>query len=127
MADNNRALVHNAGDPKQVKRAARLEKDKAAEFRGNMRAVMDTPYGRAFMWELLSMAGVFRSIYHPSSAIYYNAGRQDFGHELMANALTADAKLYLLMQQEASERADREKAAIDAAHTTGADDTKEKT
>lgn len=120
----DRAQVRNASDPAQVKRAGRIERERAKEFLGNLRAVLDTGYGRSVMWEMLERAGVFRSIYHPSSAIYYNAGRQDYGHELLAALIEADPTLYQTMEREARERKTRDAAATDAAHTPSAEDQK---
>lgn len=123
MADRDRAAVRNAADPQQVKNAGRSEKRRAAQFFDNLRAVMGTNYGRAVLWDLIRDAGVFESIYHPSSAIYYNAGRQDYGHKLMAQIITADPALYILMEREARERDARDDASQDAAQTPSADRT----
>lgn len=115
MAD--RAAVQNAADPAQVRRAGRKDRDDAEQRRVRLHAVMLTPLGRAAMWDLLELAGVFRSIYHASALIHYNAGRQDFGHELMAKLLEVDEDLYIVMEQEARQRKRRDQAALEAAHT----------
>lgn len=120
MRDRERALVRNASDASQVKRAARLEADGEEQKRARLQAVLQTPHGRAAMWDLLESAGVFRSIYHASALIHYNAGRQDFGHELMARLLEADEAGYLVMEQEARDRKRRANRNIDAATTAAA-------
>lgn len=117
----DRADVRNAADEKQVSRAARKDRRKDAQRLAMTLAVLGTPEGRAFCWELLEKARVFESIWHPSAAIHYNAGRQDFGHELMADLIKADERLYLQMETEARGRARRENAETDAAHTPAAD------
>lgn len=101
----SRVLVKNASDPQQVRRAERAERRAAAEQRAALRAVLDTPEGRRVFWGLLSDAGVYRSIWSPNAQIHYNAGRQDFGHELQARLLEADENLYDLMAREARARA----------------------
>ena len=116
-----RAWVKNAADPEQVKRAGRKERDREAVFLRSLKDAMTSPAVRLVMWELLSRARVFGSIYHASALIHYNAGRQDFGHELMAACLEADEELYLLMEREARARAKREAHEIDAAHTPRAE------
>lgn len=69
--------------------------------------IMSHPAGRAVMWDLLCKASVFSSIFHPSgSQLYYNAGRQDFGHELQAE-LVRFKRLYLAMESEGRERAEQ--------------------
>lgn len=113
----DRAQVRNAASPDQVKRAARKERDAAEFARAALVQVLATPAGRIVMWDLLERAGVHRSIFHPSSQIYYLAGRQDFGHELLAALLDADEQAYLLMEAEARARQRRDNVATDAAHT----------
>lgn len=100
MADT-RAEVRNAADAQQVGNAARREKDKAARAKQALLEVMETPAGRIVLWDLLERAGVFKSIWHPSAQIHYNAGRQDFGHEMMAMFAEASDDNFELMQREA--------------------------
>lgn len=116
---SERAWVKNAADPSQVRRAARKTEDVEALRRGRLRAVLQTVDGRALVWDLLERAGVFRSIYDQSARIHYNAGRQDFGHELLAAALDADEDAYLVMEQEARARQRRDDRDTAAAHTGG--------
>ena len=115
----DRAEVRNAADPQQVKRAGRRERDKRRRTTDALKATLATPAGRITLWTLLERAGIFGSIYRQSSEIYYLAGRQDFGHELLASILEADEDGYLLMEREAREWARRDNAAIDAAATPG--------
>lgn len=119
MADP-RAEVRNAADRGQVKRAARREQRAIERERAWFRALLQTPFGRAAMATLIRRAGVYRSIYHASALIHYNAGRQDFGHELMATLLDADEDAYTLMETEARQRATFDARERDAGHTAGA-------
>jgi hypothetical protein len=116
----DRADVKNAADKQQVTRAAAKERRKYAQARAAVVAVLSTVDGRAFCWSLLESARVFESIWHPSAQIHYNAGRQDFGHQLMADLIAADERLYQLMESEARARLRREQADTDAAHTPSA-------
>jgi len=115
-----RAEVRNAADAEQVKRAERKTVRREAIRAANIKAVMSTVEGRAFVWDLLERARVFESIWHPSAAIHYNAGRQDFGHELQALVLGVDEDSYDLMAREARGRAKREGIETDAQHTASA-------
>lgn len=122
MAD--RAEVRNAADPRQVKRAARKQERLEQERKARLHAVMSTVDGRAVMWDLLGKAGVYRSVFNPSgSQMYYLAGRQDFGHELLDELVTLSEDLYILMETEARARARREALETDAAHTPRADES----
>lgn len=115
MAD--RVQVKNAADPQQVERASRRERRWSAEFMTAIRQVLDTHAGRRMCWELLARAGVYRSVWDNSARIHYNAGRQDFGHELVALFLEADETLYELMEREARARAKADNRETDAGHT----------
>jgi len=111
------AEVRNAADPQQVRRAGRRDRDRHARELEWVRAVLAHGDGRAMVWTLLERAGIFRSVWHTSAMIHYNAGRQDFGHELMALVIEADEEGFELMQREARTRARRERLENEAAHT----------
>jgi hypothetical protein len=118
-----RAQVRNAADPRQVKRAERVERERLEKFLENLRRVMLTTEGRAVMWELLERAGIYRSVFDPHGSLQsYKAGRQDFGHELIAVIHQAGDQgdgehLFELMEREARLRKRLEDRATDAAHT----------
>lgn len=114
--------MRNAADKEQVKRAARFERNHEARKLVSARVVLEGYDGRAFCWDLLARARVFESIWHPSAEIHYLAGRQDYGHELMALLIQADENLYQLMEREARERARRDDRTTDAGHTPAAAD-----
>lgn len=128
MSDD-RVQVRNAGDRRQVRAAGRLERVREERWIDNLREVMATPQGRIVMWELLRRAGIYRSVFNTHGSVQsYNVGRQDFGHELMAELLRLGDEPYLLMESEARMLEARENRAIDAQHqrsatsTEGADD-----
>jgi hypothetical protein len=114
-----RPLQRNAADPGQVRYAERKARQREERFQASLRTVLNSLEGRVVFWELLARAGVYRSVFDLSgSKTYYNAGRQDFGHELLALLTDADERAYLLMEQEAREflrRRDAETAAMQAA------------
>jgi len=118
-----RAEVKNAADPQQVKGAARRQQRREARRLAAYHEVMTTVAGRAVMWDLISQAGVFRSVFNPHDGMQsFNIGRQDFGHELMGLLLRVDAEgqLYLQMEKEARALEVREARDTDAAHTVAA-------
>jgi len=117
-----RAQVRNAGDPAQVRRAARKEADAEERMRAAVQTVLETPAGRAFCWALLTKAGIYGSVWDPSSRIHYNAGRQDFGHELQALLVNTSEDLYMTMEREARAYAKALDRETDAAHTPRAEE-----
>jgi hypothetical protein len=128
--DPNQTPKHpqrNAADPEQVRHAGRKDRRKVEAIKDLYRKVMATPEGRAVFWDILERAGVFRSVWHPSALIHYNAGRQDFGHEVMAELLNADEALYIVMEQEARARNKRDDIERAAIQTPSADQRKGET
>lgn len=116
MADRP-AQVRNAGDISEVRRAERTGKRAHERELAVTRAVMATVEGREFLRNQLEALGVFRSIWRASSEIYYLAGRQDAGHQLMALLTAADETAYLQMEAEARERRRRADLDTEAGHT----------
>lgn len=96
----DRAMVRNAADPKQVKNADRVERDRADGAVDDLIAVMSTSQGRRDRWRLLTRCGVYKSIFVTSSEIYYRAGWQDVGHFLVAELIETCPALYRKMQME---------------------------
>jgi hypothetical protein len=95
-----RALVKNAADEKQVKEGAKREKSHRDREIDDIRQVMSSPQGRRFIWRLLGHCGVYESIWEASAKIHYNAGKQDVGHFLLAEVVQANEELYSLMIKE---------------------------
>ncbi len=117
------AEVQNAADPRQVRRAERKERRSENRRLAAYKAMLGTAEGRYVFWDLLSKARIFGSIFHPSgSSLYYNAGRQDFGHELVADLIRADDDGYLLMEREQRARDKSDASELEAAHTPRAEE-----
>lgn len=121
MADP-RAEVRNAADPKQVRRAEKRERAREALFLEALKATLSQVNGRLVFSELIERAGVWRSMFDNSgSRAFYNIGRQDYGHELMALILQADDEAYVVMETEARARKRRADQENDAAHAVHKD------
>lgn len=114
--DRRQPAQTNAADPRQVAQGSRIARAREARFLNSLRAVMETEPGRIVMLELIRRCKVFESIWHASAEIHYNAGRQDFGHELMATLVDQNLDAYQLMEREGWEWLKREQATIAAGH-----------
>ena len=97
-------ITADVGDKKQVK--ARRQ---AAKWRGKLvtqgiKDCLSTRQGRAWIWEMLSLTGMFHSV-GPAGveAANYQNGRADFGRLLLEKVLQVDASAYILMHAEAGE------------------------
>lgn len=98
-----KAFVGNAADAKQVKSAGNKVNLKEKERKRDLQEVLSTVEGRRFLWGQLKKCKVYESIWEGSAKIHYNAGKQDLGHELMAEILEASPEAYLQMQKESME------------------------
>ena len=127
MADD-RALVRNAADKKQIEKAGkqqRLERQRELDY---VRAVVATPAGRAFMWNLLAYCRTFSSVFDPeATSMAFKTGRQDVGHFVMAEISEADPDKFLLMMQESQQREKQRNAVVDATHRSSPTDEETET
>jgi hypothetical protein len=95
-----RAVVRNAADPQQVRRGGKHERDVREEQLHAWRTVLALPEGRFLLWTILEQCQVAGSVYAPDVRIYYNAGRQDLGHYVIAEISEAQPNAWLTMQSE---------------------------
>ena len=97
-----KALVGNAADPEQVKRAGERELSNRERELNDLAFVLTHRQGRRVIWRQLTEAGVFKSSFHTSaSVVYFNEGRRDLGLRLLADVMETDATAYHLMASEA--------------------------
>lgn len=82
----------------------KAQRQRRAELHQLYKSVLETPAGRALFWHLTQMAGVGRTVWEQSARIHWNAGRQDFGLEMLRDARMVDYRLYDLMVREAAQR-----------------------
>ena len=116
MAD--RALVRNASDPKQVRFAARKERQAEETLALALREVLSTSAGRYVWGEFLERAGIFESSFdHSGSVMYFREGRRNQGLEWQARLVAADEKAYELLERERRQRRARVDKEIDAVQT----------
>lgn len=96
-------LVENAADEVEVSNAAETIKRKTLSEREDFRYILKSPQGRRVLWRILGHCKVFESIYHGSSLIHYNAGKQDVGHFLLSEIINTDEMALIKMMQESKE------------------------
>jgi hypothetical protein len=118
---NHDALVANAADEQQVKRAARKEADVKRQNKADLRHVLGTEPGRRLIWRILGQCRTFESVFaaNPAEA-GYRSGQQDVGHAIMAWVGDADEQALVRLMQEAYNsrrrlRAENEASRIDSA------------
>jgi hypothetical protein len=100
-----RALVRNAADPKQVDNAKKKEKLRRENELADLRAVLNTLEGRRLVWRLLGKLKWGQSTFDTEvTQMAFNAGMQNAGNFLMAEIIEADQTKLLLMMQESAAR-----------------------
>ncbi len=116
-----RALVHNAADPAQVKGASRIERSRDERFMAATKQALQSPTVREVFAELLERAGLYQSVFdHSGSVMNFKEGRRNFGLELFALLERADERATELMEQERRARRRKDNNEVDATHTTAA-------
>ncbi len=74
-----------AGDPEQVKGRKERQKTRDLQKKTALRAIMSEPGGRMWMWDLLSLCGVYHSSFSSDALVMaFNEGRRDIGNHLIA-------------------------------------------
>ena len=63
MNEQSKVLVKNAGDERQVKVGKETEKMRRIDELNDIRAVLQTKFGRRYLWRLLSKCGIYNSIW----------------------------------------------------------------
>lgn len=87
------AMVKNAASEKQVSKAKKKESYNRDKYLNDLEVVLSTQEGQRVIWDLLEKCGTFSSIWESSARIHYRSGKQDLGHELMADIAEAGEEL----------------------------------
>ncbi len=100
----------NIGDESQVKSQVKKQKFRRDNELADLRAILSTGPGQRVIWRFLEQAGVFNSIWTASAQIHYNAGKQDFGHFILAEIIEADESALFRMMSEGMKKKSQEES-----------------
>jgi hypothetical protein len=99
-----KALVGNASDAEQVKRAEKKEAFSRDRELEDIKQVLSTPAGRRFAYRYLEKSGVFRTSFSENTNVMlFREGERNFGLQLLAEINEADPQLYFKMVMESKE------------------------
>jgi len=85
MLETQKPLVKNAADKEQVKEAGNKKSLQRKQKLADLKAVLDTPQGRRFIWDLLKRCGIFETSYDLNPhTVYFKEGKRNFGLGLIA-------------------------------------------
>jgi hypothetical protein len=96
----DKAVVRNAADREQVTAARKKEALTQANRDERLKRLLASEDFRGYIWEVLEECKVFESIMETSARVYYNAGRQDVGHEIMGEIVRVSPETFIRMMQE---------------------------
>ena len=104
-----KALVGNASDPEQIKKAGeRMQSRRDVEL-NDMRAILALPQGRRFLWRVIGICGPMKNPFHTDASVMaYNAGIGELGRVLLDDAMEASLEQFLIMFRE-GKRDDKER------------------
>jgi len=92
----------DASDESKVKTRKDLAKDRLKQAKLDRKAVMSTPEGRRFVWDLLGQTGLLIAAYNPDvNRMVFDAGVRSLGVRIYDELTTEIPELFLQMQEEA--------------------------
>lgn len=112
--DPQKRGVSDAGQARTAAARAKLRRDQELD---DVRALMDLPAGRRFMWRLLERAGIYRTTFTGNSATFFNEGMRNLGLIFVADVHEACPEQYTRMLAEA--RADLQADQTENQHQAG--------
>lgn len=90
-------------DFEQVKNRKEKQKTRDLQKKAALRSLLSEPGGRMWMWDLLSLCGVYHSSFSSDALVMaFHEGRRDIGNRVIAeiNRLEGGAELYRRMASE---------------------------
>lgn len=100
---------YDAGDPVQYKKRKTKTQLKREQELEELKLVMSSPQGRAFLWRLLAKTGLYEEVFTGNSTTFYKCGKQAIGLWLLGEITSSDKLAYIKMQQEALNRDEEDK------------------
>ncbi len=94
---------YNAAEVEQVKSRKEKIKTRDLQKKSALRGLMSNADGRMWMWDLLTLCGVYHSSFSNEALVMaFNEGRRDTGNRLIAeiNRLDGGSELFRLMAVE---------------------------
>lgn len=99
----DRPLVRNTADPKQVKAAGRKAKYNRDRVLNDLRVVLSTLEGRRFYWRLMSQCGLQTLSYLPGAKpeeTAFREGMRNIGLNLFRDLADVNPEIYVTMAKE---------------------------
>ncbi len=94
-------MGQNIADETQVKQGEQKGKRVRERELLDVQKILETDFGRRFVWRYLGLAGVFQTSFTGNSTTFFNEGKRDIGLKLLTDVTQAKPDAYIQMTQEA--------------------------
>ena len=91
---------YDAGDPAKVGERKVTAKNAERERMAGFGSLLATKQGRAWIWWLLGMCGVFKTSFTGNSTTFFNEGKRDIGLAVLADFTREYPDAYMTMTKE---------------------------
>jgi hypothetical protein len=94
----------DASNPNEVKKRktkAQLKREREIE---EFKQILSTYGGRAYVWRLLELCGVYRTSFTGNSTTFLNEGKRQIGLHVIEDIFASDPHAYAQIRIEAEER-----------------------
>lgn len=96
---------YNAGDAQQVDERKRQAKDIERRRIAGLKAIVDHPDARLWLWGLLSFCGIARSSFTGNSETFFREGQRNVGLRIQAELTEHHPDKYIDMLKEGAKNA----------------------
>lgn len=97
--------VYNAADEDHVRRRTEELEAQAKREQEELKKILDTYAGRAFIWRILTECKIFSSSFTGDTEhTFFNEGKRAIGLQVLTEVLQLYPKAFTLMQSEATRR-----------------------
>lgn len=93
----------DAGDTVSVQKRKTKKELKREQEIAEFKSILSTKPGRALMWRILSICGVYKTSFTGNSTTFFNEGKRAVGLEILTEIFKSDPNAYGLMRIEANE------------------------
>lgn len=91
----------NASDPVNVRKRSKREKWDRKAVLASLRALLETPHGRRYIWHILEKTSVHRTSFAPVPTQHaFNEGQRTMGNDVLIDVLEANPQAYVDMMLE---------------------------
>ena len=107
-------MSYQTDDEKSLERQKFLFSENSSLQKDQLSLILSSYEGRSFYWRLLSRCGIFRTSFTGDNTTFFNEGMRQVGLWALEELFSASPEAFLLMQKEAKDLEDRQKAEMKA-------------